>query len=358
MPLRLPAADPTRSLPFAFGGPVLRGALRQVDRDFVVEEDLGYTASGDGEHAFLTIRKCGRNTHEVARALAKLAGVAQVAIGYAGLKDRHAVTTQHFSVHLPGRPDPDWRLLEDDTLEIKSVARHNRKIRRGSLRGNRFCIRVAAAHGDRAMAEDRLSVLRELGVPNDFGAQRFGHDGQNLARVNELFAGNGRRPGREQRGLLFSAARAHLFNLVLAERVVDATWNRALATDVMLLAGSQRQFAFDSDDETLMPRMARLDVHPTGPLCGRASRALMPGAAVLVLEQRVLQPWNDWVEGLQRFGLDADRRALRLAVSDLDWAWEEQALVLRFGLVAGAFATAVLRELVDDSASSAPVLTG
>ncbi len=358
MPHIFSAGDPTRTLPCAYGGPALKGLLRRIDDDFVVEEDLGYEAGGEGEHAFLVVRKRGRNTHEVARALARLAGVAQVAVGYAGLKDRHAVTTQHFSVHLPGRPDPDWHALEDDGLQFLAVARHHRKIRRGSLRGNRFRIRVVLPDGDREQTEMRLSKIEAGGVPNYFGAQRFGHSGQNLVRVDELFAGRGRRPGREQRGLLLSSARAHLFNLVLADRVAAGHWNQTLDGDVMVLAGSQRQFAFDTRDETLKPRLAQLDVHPTGPLCGRDSRALLPETEALVLEQRVLAPWADWIDGLGRFGLDADRRALRLVVDELDWAWDDNALDLRFRLVAGAFATAVLRELVDESESTAPVLAG
>ncbi len=170
--------DPTRTLPFAHGGPVLQGELRQTHDDFVVTEELGYSASGDGEHAFLTLRKRGRNTHELARDIARLAGVAQVAVGYAGLKDRHAVTTQHFSVHLPGRADPDWQRLEDAGVEVLAVARHHRKIRRGSLRGNRFCIRVVSARErDGAAVDARLAAIAALGVPNYFGGQRFGRQG-------------------------------------------------------------------------------------------------------------------------------------------------------------------------------------
>ena len=189
----------------------------------MVEEELGYQASGEGEHVFLTVRKRGRNTQEVARAIAKLSGVPQVAVGYAGLKDRHAVTTQHFTVQLPGREAPDWALLEDDSLQILSAERHHRKIRRGGLRGNRFVIRVDSARGDRDLVEQRLQRIARAGVPNYFGSQRFGRDGQNLVRVAELFAGRGRRPGREQRGLLLSAARAQLFNRVLQARVEDGS---------------------------------------------------------------------------------------------------------------------------------------
>ena len=338
--------DPTRDLPYAHGGPVLSGRMRAAPEDFVVEEDLGYQASGKGEHVFLAIRKRGRNTHEVARALAKLAGVAQVAVGYAGLKDRNAVTTQHFTVQLPGQAAPDWSQLQDDSLQILHAERHHRKIRRGSLRGNAFVIRVAQVRGDRQQAEQRLQRIAAAGVPNYFGSQRFGRDGSNLPRVADLFAGRGRRPGREQRGLLLSAARAQLFNLVLAERVAAGVWDSTLAGDVMTLAGSQRQFLFDADDPTTLDRMVRLDVHTTGPLCGRSSRSLQVAAEAREIEDRVLSDWTEWITGLARFGLDADRRALRLAVDGLRWQWDDDGLQPAFGLTAGAYATSVLREVV------------
>jgi tRNA pseudouridine13 synthase len=346
MPLPLPAGDPTLTLPCAHGGPVLEGRLRGAPEDFVVDEELGYQASGEGEHVFLTVRKRGRNTQEVARAIAKLAGVPQVAVGYAGLKDRHALTTQHFTVQLPGREAPDWSLLEEDSLQILSAERHNRKVRRGSLRGNRFLIRVTQVVGDRDLAEQRLRRIEAAGVPNYFGSQRFGRDGQNLVRVNELFAGRGRRPNREQRGLLLSAARSHLFNLVLQARLGDGSWNQAIDGEVLTLSGSQRQFMQDSDDATIAPRLAELDIHPTGPLCGRPGRALVAARAARAIEDRVLLDWAEWLGGLERFGLDADRRALRLAVTDMRWHWRDDVLELGFRLMAGAYATAVLREIV------------
>ena len=338
--------DPTLGLPCAHGGPVLCGALRAVPEDFLVTEQLGYLASGDGEHVFLTVRKRERNTHEVARALAMLAGVAQVAEGDAGLKDRHAVATQHFTVQLPGRDAPDWSALEDDTLQVIAVERHRRKIRRGSLKGNRFEIRVRDVQGDRAMAEQRLKTIAQQGVPNYFGGQRFGRQGKNLQRVADLFGDRGPRPNREQRGLLLSAARAQLFNKVLESRVRDGSWRIAIPGDVMLLAGSQRQFHFDDADPTVPSRLAALDIHPSGPLCGRLGRALQPTDVAQRTEANALAGWRDWVVALDRLGLDADRRALRLAVEDLEWQWEGDTLLLRFGLGAGSFATVVLRELV------------
>jgi tRNA pseudouridine13 synthase len=199
-------------------------------------------------------------------------------------------------------------------------------------------------------AEQRLRLIGTQGVPNYFGSQRFGREGGNLVRVAEMFDGRGRKPGREQRSLLLSAARAQLFNRVLQTRVEDANWNQALDGDVMALSGSQRQFMFDPDDATIAPRLAELDIHPTGPLCGRHSRALEAQSQAGRLEEQALAGHGDWIDGLQRFGLEADRRALRLAVTDLDWRWEGDVLELRFGLVSGAYATAVLREIVREQA--------
>ena len=342
----LPSGDPTLELPFAHGGPVLGGRLRASPEDFVVEEELGYQAAGDGEHVFLTVRKRERNTHDVARAIARLAGVPQVAIGYAGLKDRNAVTTQHFSVQLPGREAPDWSMIEDESLQVIDAQRHNRKIRRGSLRGNRFGIRIDSVAGDVAEAEQRLQRIRDAGVPNYFGSQRFGRGGQNLQRADELLAGRGRRGGREQRSMLLSAARSQLFNQVLAARVSAGNWDRAIDGDVMSLEGSQRQFMYEPADPSIADRLAQLDIHPTGPLCGRVRRALQPDADAKLNEERALADAQPWIAGLTRLGLDADRRAFRLVVSGLAWQWQGDALLLSFHLVAGAFATAVLREIV------------
>lgn len=346
-----PVGDPTLDLPFAYGGPVLRGQVRATPEDFMVEEELGYGPSGAGEHVFLTLRKRDRNTQDVAHALARLAGVQLGAVGFAGLKDRYAVTTQHFSVQMPGREAPDWTLLDDAGIEVLAEARHDRKIRRGSLRGNRFVLRIRRVEGDRSAADDLLQRFVVAGVPNYFGNQRFGRGGSNLARVDELFAGRGRRPKRDQLSILLSAARSQLFNQVLAERIRRTCWDRPLVGDVMVFEGAQRQFMYDPSDATIGERLQTLDLHPSGPLDGRASRALQPQHDAKGLEQAVLADWAGWREGLQRFGLEANRRALRVPVSDLHWQWDGDDLVLGFGLGSGAYATAVLRELVVDGES-------
>ncbi|WP_293646164.1 tRNA pseudouridine(13) synthase TruD [Thiolapillus sp.] len=337
--------DPTADLPFAWGGPAGSGVLRASAEDFQVVEDLGIEPSGSGEHVLLKIRKRNLNTVEVATHIARLAGIRPRDVSYAGLKDRVAVTTQSFSVHLPGKEAPDWAELEGGNLQVLEAVRHHRKLRRGSLRGNVFTLRVRQFSGDAGALEARLQQIDEQGVPNYFGAQRFGRDGNNLQRAQALFAGEIKKLRRDKRSIWLSAARSWLFNKVLAVRVSEGTWNRLLPGDVMQLAGGRGQFPAEAEDDELASRLRNQKVHVTGPLYGKASRALQPGSAAAELEQAVLSAEQSWLDGLRRFGLEADRRSLRLSVDDLQWQLHKDELELCFGLVSGGYATAVAREL-------------
>lgn len=328
----------------AHGGPPLRGRLRVEAADFEVEELIGFAPTGSGEHAFLTIEKTGTNTEWLAGQIARFAKVAPMAVGYSGLKDRHAVTRQFFSVHLPGKPDPDWAALALDGVRILDATRHNRKLKRGSHRGNRFTIRLREVRGDRAQAEQRIATIREHGVPNYFGEQRFGRDGGNIDLARALFAG--RRLGRAQRGIALSAARSQLFNVVLAQRVADGTWDRALDGEVWMLAGSHAIFGPLPIDEDISTRLAAHAIHPTGPLWGAGE--LRSESAVRTLEESVADRWSDLAAGLAATDLKQERRTLRLQVADLAHSWiDEDSLQLDFSLPAGAYATTVLGELCD-----------
>lgn len=332
-------------LPWAFGGPPLTGLLRERPEDFQVDEALGFDLDGEGPHVFLHVRKTGLNTEQVARQLGHHARVPLMAVGYAGLKDRHAVTRQWFSVELGGRPEPDWTTLDGPALEVLSVRRHRRKLRRGALKGNRFQIRVRAPEGERALAETRLTRLATAGVPNYFGPQRFGRDQDNLTQAERLFRGELGRITPHLRGLYLSAARSHLFNQVLSERVAQGTWDQALPGDLMQLDGSHSWFALGEPDPTIQRRLAEQDIHPTGPLWGRGE--LESGGAVADLERAVAGRFPLWCQGLDAFGLKQERRALRLPVRELAWDWDGAGdLILGFFLPAGGFATTVLRELL------------
>lgn len=337
-----------RDLPRAHGEPLGQGRLRATPADFEVDESLGFAPDGEGDHWLLRVRKTDANTEWVARRLAEVGGVRQADLGYAGLKDRRAVTTQWFSMPRSRGGEPDWSLLAGEGIEVLEVHPHRRKLRRGSLAGNRFRIRIR----DLALPPDslaaRIDAIRRLGVPNYFGEQRFGRGGANLARADALFrggiSGGGRRTSHHQRGLWLSAARSQLFNEVLAERVRRGDWASPLPGDCLNLAGSHSFFRADAVDAELLQRCADMDLHPTGPLWGAGEPP--SGTEVRALEEGIAARFPGWPEGLARFDLRQERRALRLPVPSLDWCPVDSGIELTFALPAGAYATAVLRELI------------
>lgn len=329
-------------LPHAFGQPPLTAVMRASPEDFQVEEVLGYDADGAGEHALLWVEKRGANTDWVARELAKFAGVGQVAVGYAGLKDRHAVTRQTFSVQLAGKPDPDWSAFPHVEVRVLAATRHSRKLKRGALRGNRFVLALRDVTGDRASAEQVLEQIAARGVPNYYGEQRFGREGGNVAQARSMFAG--RRVERDKRSFLLSAARSQIFNNVLAARVERAAWDRPMEGEIWSLAGSRSWFGPEPFTDVLADRLARQDIHPSGPLWGQGEPPTQGEAGVL--ERAIAADDRDLAAGLASARMDQERRPLRLLPKDLSWRWlGDEALELSFELPAGAYATVVVREL-------------
>ncbi len=265
-------------------------------------------------------------------------------MGYAGLKDRHAVTLQWFSVPRPRDTEPDWTVLEPLGIEVLAVHAHRRKLRRGALAGNRFRILIRDFAPPAELLAPRLSLMHEHGVPNYFGDQRFGHADGNLLRAHALLTGTAGRVPRHERGLWLSAARSQIFNEVLAERVRDASWDQPQAGECVQLDGSRSHFVVDLIDDELSARAKAMDVHPSGPLWGRGELPSRDG--VRQLEASVVARFQPWAEGLVRHGLDQERRALRLRVADLTETQQDSDLLLEFWLPSGAYATTVLRELL------------
>ena len=340
-----PPDNPVQDLARAWGEPVASGRLRAVPEDFQVSEIPLLEPEGEGEHVWLLVRKRLQNTADVAALLARRAGVPLRDVSYAGLKDRQAVTEQWFSVRLPGSTDPDWSTLASPDISVLRAARHSRKLRRGTLQGNRFRILVRDLVAAPAPLHQRLETIAAEGVPNYFGEQRFGRDGSNLRTAGRLFRNPRMRLSRHQRGLALSAARSQLFNAVLSRRVSEGSWNRAMPGDALQLQGSHSYFVADAVDAELEQRLTDHDVHPTGPLPGRGTAPV--AAEPLALETAVLAGYGDSLAGLEAAGLKQERRALRLTLDDL--AWQQPAadtLSLEFSLPAGAYATSVLRELV------------
>lgn len=342
--MSIDSADALR-LPCAHGGPIGSGSIRVAAEDFVVREWLGFEADGEGDHWLLTVRKRHANTHWVAKQLGKLADVHPRDIGYAGLKDRNALTEQAFTIPVRSAVAA-WPGVSGEGFEVIAAQRHRRKLKRGALKGNDFEIVIRDFEGDAARLEAALQAIAARGVPNYFGPQRFGRDLSNLQRAHALFAGS-RIEDRFERGFALSAARAHVFNAVLARRVIDGTWDRLGDGDVVNLDGSNSIFVPEALDATLLERCTRLDIHPTGPLWGRGE--LLSGAAVRALEQDIAGQQGALCGGLALAGLEQERRALRLAVRSLSHTVQDNHLTLRFRLGRGAFATSVLHELLADA---------
>lgn len=331
--------------PRAYGEACGRGVLKASAEDFQVDEVLDIPLSGQGEHLWLWVEKRGLNTEEAARRLARAAGVPLRTISYAGLKDRQALTRQWFSLHLPGKADPPLEAAENDSLRILRRVRHSRKLQRGAHAANGFTLRLTQFDADRQTLEARLARIAAEGVPNYFGLQRFGHEGGNLLEAR-AFAERRELPvQRNLRSRLLSAARSYLFNRVLAERVAAGNWNQAQPGDLLAFTDS-RSFFMAGEAECQDPRLALLDLHPTGPLWG-AGQSPASGAAG-ELEQRIAACESSLCGWLGEAGMTHERRILRLPIGGLSWHYPAaETLQLEFVLPAGCFATVVVRELID-----------
>lgn len=315
--------SPTFSIEFprAYGALTASADFRTEPEDFQVDEHLGFEPCGQGEHVYLHIRKRGENTAWIAEKIAELANVAVMDIGYCGRKDRHAVTTQWFSVYLPKvEQEPNWKLLNSESVELLQAARHQQKLRRGDHEKNQFIIRLRNVQTEsKELLADKINQVLTQGVPNYFGEQRFGRGANNLNEAQAILVDGKRMRDKQKRGLYLSAARSYLFNQVLASRVLADNWKN-------IIPGEPEEF-------------------PTAPLWGRGRS--LASAELADLEQSVLSNWTDWCNGLEHAGLQQERRQLSLKPETVNWRWLGQDLELRFSLSAGEFATTILRELAD-----------
>jgi len=313
----------------AHGSPLLAATIRTTPADFDVTEELGFEFDGNGEHDYLYIQKTGANTDWVGRQLAQFAEVPAKDVGYAGLKDRHAITRQWFSV--PRWNAPVWENLDCEGVSVLDSKRHSKKLRRGAHKANRFRIVMRGELPDGPALEQRLKGIRDSGVPNYFGPQRFGRNGSNLELANSWAAG--KRLPRHKRSIAISSARSYLFNQLLHARVLDSTWNQLQPGDVANLDGTGSIFDVDELDDVLVSRCEQMDIHPAGILWGDGAD-----------RSTVVKGHDDWLDALSKARVKAAHRSLRLRVDDLQWTVDADSLAIEFRLGRGAFATSVLRE--------------
>ena len=335
-------------LPYATPGlPGAGGLAKVAPEDFEVEELPAYAPCGSGEHLYLWIEKRGRETREVAQAVARALSVPEREVSWAGLKDRQALSRQWLSVRTPASPAS----VEGDGFRALALSRHQNKLRPGHLKGNRFTVLLRGAAGVEA-ARDVLAALVRGGAPNWFGAQRFGRDGDNAA-LGLALLGRGGHPALERarrdrflRKLALSALQSELFNRVLARRLAESALDRAESGDLLQKGDDGRGPLFLCEStEADAPRVAAFEVSPTGPMFGPRMRrpAGEPArreAAVLAeagLDEALFERGGGETEGT--------RRPLRVRPADAAAEEAPEGLRISFSLPPGAYATAVLREI-------------
>lgn len=332
------APEPPPLLPADWS--IISGQIGPDPEDFRVSEIPLYEFSGEGEHLLLHLRKRGLNTRDVVNEVARHSEVSARDIGYAGMKDRHAVTTQWLSVATAADPDT-WAW--SDAVELLEYTRHQNKLRTGHLRGNQFDIRLVNVDAvDTLFA--RVEALRTTGILNGFDAQRFGLDGKNLEHALR-WAQRGGRISHFKKKLYASVLQAHVFNLVLRHRA-DANQLRVLHGDVLRLDGNHSVFVSD-DPAVDEARRQDHDVHLTGPIFGPRSK--QPEHEALTIERSALETLALNEEAMERIARSGPgtRRDLFLEVRDLSMSIESSNTVrVQFSLESGAYATNVLRHLL------------
>jgi tRNA pseudouridine13 synthase len=311
--------------PHAYPSSGASATLKRLNEDFIVTELPLQLPCGEGEHVWLDIEKNGANTAFVAQQLAEAAGVNEWDVGYAGLKDRYAITRQWFSIYLPSGKNgetPDLTPLQHPEFKVLSQSRHVKKLRPGDLQGNRFRIVLRDVTGDIKAIEANLQAVAARGVPNYFGAQRFGFEGANVEQGRAMLAREIRVRNPKKKGIYLSAVRSFVFNEVLALRMQQGLWGQTLPGDVLDEVG-----------------------RPTGPLWGRGRVSTTDQAQAL--ENGVAERHATLCDGMEHAGLDQARRALVASPVDMSWQWPQaDQLVLTFSLAAGTYATSVLSEIL------------
>lgn len=338
----------TKDLAYFHGLPEASAALKTKPEHFFVSEMLNFTPSGSGEHFFLQIRKKGENTKFIANELAKACGVKSRDVGWAGLKDRHAITEQWFSVHLPTKVAPNLAKFVEtyQGVKILTTTRHRQKLRPGSLIGNQFSLLVTQIQGDKSKIEARLNAIKTMGVPNYFGDQRFGNNANNLTAAREWGENKFQLKDKSKRSFYLSAARSHLFNLVLSFRI-EQSLLKPMQGDLLIDdKGNMQQVEYLNFAQNLLANGWQI----SGPMTG--DNALPTLHDALKIEQQIIESEPTLLKIIQANRMQHERRALMVKPKNLTWQWENGNLQVSFGLPAGAFATALMREVtkVEESA--------
>ncbi|WP_417553311.1 tRNA pseudouridine(13) synthase TruD [Marinomonas fungiae] len=340
---------------YAWTEPQASADLKAFASDFLVEEVLGFEPEGKGEFVYLWVEKQGVNTDYLAKRLAQAADISPSRVSYAGVKDRHACTRQWFCLHIIGQA-PDLTVIEQvfrdpEVVRVLRQTRHSKKLRTGGLQGNRFVLRLRNLQGDRAEIEQRLSLIERFGVPNYYGEQRFGIQGNNLVNGYEFVI-----PGRKgthklnkTQSFWLSAIRSWFFNEALSSFVQQGSWDLLSIGDIAQPRDGSQSFRIKELTLEQLYRNRNGDISPVLPLISDGwPMGTNPERAQAM--QTLYQNHQALLAGLISFDFSRDSRATRIVPNNMAWELlskqgEADQLVLQFDLPKGAFATSVLREL-------------
>lgn len=381
------------------------GAIKESPEDFYVEEIPSYLPCGSGEHCYLTIEKRGITTLEAINRIAKCLKISERDIGYAGMKDAVGITRQTVSVQWL---TPEKALsLELDGVRVVSAERHSNKLKLGHLKGNRFRVAIRGVSANVAeLVPLVLDILEKRGVPNYFGYQRYGAQGNShligtamllrdwhgcvdrligvpdavrdeewsaaisayqqgdLGEALRLFPRHCRserdvlqrllaRPEEYEKAfsvihprlkkLYLSAAQSFLFDQSVAQRI--DTVDTLMTGDLAIKHINGACFLVE-DAATEQGRAAAFEISASGPMFGCKMKC--PEGAVWELEQGILQQAGldlalfDLSGGLR---VEGERKPLRVPVEGLSWSVSGDVVVVEFTLPKGSYATSLLREI-------------
>lgn len=298
-----------------------QGTIKQRPEDFVVDEIPAYEPSGSGSHLYVRFKKTNLTTDDAVRAFATALGVERRDIGVAGLKDKVGITTQWISIPAEDHSvDERIASVAIDGVEILEHRRHGNKLKTGHLKGNQFTIVVRDIDPARLDEVARaLERIKSEGVPNAFGAQRFGREGDTHEVARAWLTGKARAPADPRlRRFHFSALQSAIFNAVLEHRIDKEVWNVPVLGDLLKKEDTGGVFVC-TDVQLDRGRAERGELCPTGPIVG--DRMRQPADEAYELEQRVVGPLIEGIDLRRARSLgEGTRRPLKLRVAELSHA--------------------------------------
>jgi len=337
----------TDSLFYPYGVAEIKGVIKSTAADFKVEEVLGFEPSGEGEHLFLYIEKTGLSTHELIDQVAEDFKLKPRDIGYSGLKDKHAITRQWLSLHLAGQMQ-SMKLPETSAYKILRQGWHARKLKTGSHRSNRFEVLVRSVDHFGDVPQQQVNAIREKGMANYFGQQRFGRSDDNVSRALQIFrnARKTRKLSRTRKGIYLSALRSELFNQIVSSRIEQDLWLEPIDGDVFMLSGSQSIFQETISDE-ILERYRQFDLSSTASLLGEGETRLR--AEALAIERQVLEKNVETTECLLRLKAKQQMRPTRIRVAalEVDYQSKDAAIRITAELPRGSYFTTLLSHFID-----------